>query len=443
MNTTDLSKQNQKSKNQAPKTNERQGTNKLDKFSKNVPWGNKEKVAPKDLSDLLGPSPKSTSSNPWQGDRQKIDTGVPGKKQVGIPEKKSKAKAKGKSNKKAEKQTIPGKKVNPDSANMGKISKMSADAPVFVNRPQPILNPPPGFGGTQISVPSSPTSNTHLPPASSTESQLSLETMLSSALTGGSIDADVSLGVTLPFSKNKTGGGSDLFFPGNIRDSRLSEPSANIVPGIENDFAFQANPSPTATRGFGVADVAATAENTSALAPPVEQPWLPGLLNEEPEPVEQPWLPDLLNEEPESGFDVMDFLDGILQDGSTTQDEPVKELEPAAPGTPSRIVGGTTGNAITPVLANPWASEGKSRASAYGISFDDEDENNVNVNASSQSRLNGILKGTSMNEGLPGGLGGNIPLLTPAAILNAEENNNIVVDGDEKAISFYAGLLNE
>ena len=447
-NTADLSKRNQKSKNQAPKANERQDTSKLDKFSKNAPWGNKEKekVAPKDLSDLLGPSPKSTSSKPWQGDRQKTDTDVPEKKQVGIPEKKSKGKAKGKSNKKAEKQTIPGKKVNLDSAQKGMISTMSADAPVFVNRSQPILNPPPGFGGAQISIPSSPTANTHLPPASSTESQPSLETMLNSALTGGSIDTDISLGVTLPFAKNKTGGGSDLFFPGNIRDSRLSESSANIIPGIENDFVFKANPSPTATLGFRVADVAAMAENINALAPPVEQPWLPGLLNEEPEPVEQPWLPDLLNEEPESGFDVMDFLDGILQDGSTTQDEPVKELEPALlepalPGTPSRAVGGAPGNAIAPVLSNPWASESKSRASAYGISFDDNDENNVNV--SSQSRLNGLLEGTSMNEGLSGGLGGNNPLLTPAAILNAEESNKIVVDGDEKAISFYAGLLNE
>ena len=104
-------------------------------------------------------------------------------------------------------------------------------------------------------------------------------------------------------------------------------------------------------------------------------------------------------------------------------------------------MGGAPGNAIAPVLSNPWASESKSRASAYGISFDDNDENNVNV--SSQSRLNGLLEGTSMNEGLSGGLGGNNPLLTPAAILNAEESNKIVVDGDEKAISFYAGLLNE
>jgi len=446
VNTTEISKRNQKPKNQIPKINEQQAANKLEIFSKSAPWGNKqkEKVAPKDLSDLLGPSPKLTSSNPWQGDRQKIDMKAPVKKQIGIAEKKSKSKSK--SNKKVEKLTMSGKKVDPDFAKKGgNTSKMSADAEVFVNRSQPtLITPPPGFDRTQISIPLSPTTNTHLRITSSTESKLSLETMLSSALTGGSIDADTSVGapsqaqpITLSFPENKTGG-SDLLFAGNIRDSRLSEKSSgNVVPGIGNDFTFQSNSSPTTTRGFRTIDVAATAENISALAPSVKQPWLPALLNEEPEPIEQPWLPALLNEDAESGFDVMDFLDGILQDGSTTsQDEPVNELTPAAPRTPSRILGGTTGNATTPVLANPWASEGKSRASAYGISFDEEENND---NSSSQSGLNGLLEGTSMNEDLSGGLGSNIPLLTPAAILNAEENNN----SDDKTISFYAGLLDE
>merc|ERR1712012_998815 len=127
--------------------------------------------------------------------------------------------------------------------------------------------------------------------------------------------------------------------------------------------------------GFGVADVAPPTENASTLVPPVEQPWLPALLNEDAQ----------------SGFDVMDILDGILQDGSNTQEEPAVELEAPAPGTPSRIVGGTTGNpTITQVLANPWATESKSRAAAYGISFDDDDENNVN--SSSPTGINSILK---------------------------------------------------
>ena len=126
-------------------------------------------------------------------------------------------------------------------------------------------------------------------------------------------------------------------------------------------------------------------------------------------------------------------LDGILQDGSTTEDEQINELQSSVSSTPSRIISGnTTGTATTPVLANPWASEGKSRASAYGISFDDND-----------GGLNGLLKGASLSEGLSGELGENIPLLTPAAILSAEKSNSIVVDSDDKAVSFYDGLLDE
>jgi hypothetical protein len=200
----------------------------------------------------------------------------------------------------------------------------------------------------------------------------------------------------------------------------------------------ESNPSPT-NGGFNVTEVAATTENSSALASPADQPWLPTILNEEPESVEQPWLPALLNEDAESGFDVRDFLDGILQDGSPTESEPTLEIEPPAPGTPSGIVVGAAGNASsTPVSANPWAME--SRASAYGISFDEEE--GINATAST-TELDDILKGSSMERVIAGGLGGNIPLLTPAVILNAEGKNSVDAEEDDKAISFYAGLLDE
>ena len=51
-----------------------------------------------------------------------------------------------------------------------------------------------------------------------------------------------------------------------------------------------------------------------------------------------------------------------------------------------------------------------------------------------------------MEKVLPPGLGGNLPLLTPAAILSAEGNNNknVDVDKDDRAMSsFYAGLIDE
>jgi len=386
----------------------------LDTFSKNaVPWGQnqKQKVAVKCQSALLGPLPKSSTPKAWQGERQKLETKVaPEKKQTTVAEEKSKAKDKSKTKTTTAKQTVQGKKVNSNSTKKGgTISELSTDTAAHVNKVQPILTPPPGFGTPQMmNVPVSPSVNTQFPPRPATESKLSLETMLlSPALTGGSNDADLSL--------------SDLLFTGvSIRDS---------------------NPSPTmppTMHGFRVADVAMTSENASALPPPI---------------VEEQWLPTILNNDAESGFDVMDFLDGILQDGSNSEDDvPAAEIiELSAPGTPSRIiVGGTGGNATTtttatPVSANPWARE--SRAAAYGISFDDDDDEDGNIgNASTTMGLDGLLKGSSMDKGIPvGHLGGNIPLLTPAAILNAEENNNIaaVVEEDDKAISFYAGLLEE
>lgn len=432
---TKVLKRNHKPKNQATKTVERKSFNKVDKFA---PWGNmqQEKVAPKDLSDLLGPSPKLSSSNPWLGDQKYIDMKVSKRKQPGTDLKKSKPNMK--QNKKADKKK-KAEQVKPDSAQEErKLSKMLTNVVISSNRPT--LTPPPGFDGTQTTVIASPKKKTVVPYASSTETEVSLETMITSALTGGSIDVNNSVdgpsqprNSNLAFSKNISSG-SDLIFSGNIRDSRLNEePSENVGTRIENDFVFQGHPSPTTTRVFKNVDVTATSENNSALGPSVDQPWLPALLNEEPEPIEQPWLPTLHNEEAESGFDVMDFLDGILQDGSTTEDEQINELQSSVSSTPSRIISGnTTGTATTPVLANPWASEGKSRASAYGISFDDND-----------GGLNGLLKGASLSEGLSGELGENIPLLTPAAILSAEKSNSIVVDSDDKAVSFYDGLLDE
>jgi hypothetical protein len=86
------------------------------------------------------------------------------------------------------------------------------------------------------------------------------------------------------------------------------------------------------------------------------------------------------------------------------------------------------------VLANPWAAEAKSRASAYGISFDEDDDTSSNA-----SPMFPVPEGNSADGGQVGGLGA-IPLLTPAAILNAEDAD---IDQDDKAVSFFAGLGNE
>lgn len=119
----------------------------------------------------------------------------------------------------------------------------------------------------------------------------------------------------------------------------------------------------------------------------------------------------------DSDFDVMDFLDGILDEGNgsatldgenaggfsldTTQ---TAETTPMFPPDESPGL----------ISANPWASNNEgfeaSRAAAYGIAFEQTGDS------------------------------ANIPLLTPATIFaaNAEEQGE-----DEKSDSFYAGLLNE
>lgn len=75
-------------------------------------------------------------------------------------------------------------------------------------------------------------------------------------------------------------------------------------------------------------------------------------------------------------------------------------------------------------MSNPWATEKKSRASAYGISFDDTEEGGT---IHPQEERNGLAP---------------IPLLTPAAILLSGQNNEDA-DEDDRALSFYASLTEE
>ena len=66
----------------------------------------------------------------------------------------------------------------------------------------------------------------------------------------------------------------------------------------------------------------------------------------------------------QKGFDVMDFLDSILDDGGSGQEADQNQ-------DPGMLLSETSD---VPFLSNPWASERKSWAAAYGISFDDADD---------------------------------------------------------------------
>ena len=419
-NSSEVSKRIQNSRNNQHKTSENQDLNKI---PKNAQWGQGQKVG---VPAKSTPSPKGSSVNAWQGGRQKLSTKTLPKKDTTVAEKKSKGKDKNK--KKTTKQSAQGEKSAVNSTNQTSlVSETSKEAETVVSgtKPQPVLSPPPGFGAPQTNTPVSPSAITRLHPVSSTDSQLSLDTMLHQTRTGSSNEADLSLGVASQASTaqlafpHANDGANDLLFKGSMLESK---------------------PSPK-VRGFNISDVGVSAENSTALASSGDQPWLPPLINEDSELVEQPWLPALRNEDAESAFDVMDFLDGILQDGSNsnTEVESTLDVEPSIPGTPRRMVMEAAGNtSSTPVSANPWAKE--SRAAAYGISFDDEENKSAK---SSTPGLEEILNRSSIDTAIPGNLGGNANMLTPATFFNDKEDNDLAVEEDDKEISFYAGLLDE
>ncbi len=109
-------------------------------------------------------------------------------------------------------------------------------------------------------------------------------------------------------------------------------------------------------------------------------------------------------------FNVMDFLDNILNEGNTSETEESGVILPE--------------NSILPVSSNPWALGRQSRAAAYGINFEDGHQSEEESSAHNNH---------SVNADQP------IPLLTPAAILSASRT-----EGDDAYDgSFYSSLLGE
>ena len=96
------------------------------------------------------------------------------------------------------------------------------------------------------------------------------------------------------------------------------------------------------------------------------------------------------------------------------------------------------------MLANPWASDGMSRASAYGISFekdggeeddDDDDSSTGSVNLQVRSQVsNSQVRQMDFD--------GSLPLLSPAAILDTTTKNNHEEEKDNAvSLSFYSDLV--
>jgi hypothetical protein len=137
----------------------------------------------------------------------------------------------------------------------------------------------------------------------------------------------------------------------------------------------------------------------------------------------------------------MDFLDSILEDRSSLQNDEESLGNLLAENTSGAI-------AALPVSSDPWATERKSRAAAYGINVEDyagEDDDDdyrtdeiVYAILASANRTNGESTSCLQNS---------VPLLTPSAMLAAnvdetEDPHNSSSVGLFSR-SFYSSLLEE
>jgi hypothetical protein len=273
-------------------------------------------------------------------------------------------------------------------------------------RPPPGLAPPPGFNQDSPGALPPPGSNRVLSIGASGDT--SLGPMLTAAL-----NHDASLGGSAPASNlpfAQVGAArSDLLFSRNVRDTGLDlsyETSNNPVG--ENGMPLLAVSSPTIGSMVASPEAIGIGQGTfgQATAPAESSTPLIPLLGE-------------AGHNSQNGFDVMDFLDSILNDGSAGDTE-----QDGAAG-PGSLLADVLPN--VPLVANPWASDGgrSSRAAAYGIAFDYGGEGDL-------SPIFGVRASTPTDDGF-----GNIPLLTPAAILLAGQDDN----EDDRGSSFYASLM--
>jgi len=125
--------------------------------------------------------------------------------------------------------------------------------------------------------------------------------------------------------------------------------------------------------------------------------------------------PELNLPQTEDGFDIMDFLDGILNEGVATPvtEPPAGNQESADVASPSLL--------LVP-SSNPWADtateEPRSRATNYGINFEDGDTNERET-----------------------ALSVDIPMLTPETILGQPTAASMSDELDGDDTDFYSSLL--
>ena len=143
-----------------------------------------------------------------------------------------------------------------------------------------------------------------------------------------------------------------------------------------------------------------------------------------------------------NGFDVMDFLDSILRD-----QEPLRKEEESLGDLLAEKA--TASIAAMPVSSDPWATERKSRAAAYGIHVEDEDDGADDTTDDIVYAMFASAVSTNQTSGeSSSSLHNSVPLLTPSAMLAANRVDS--EDGEENSSaplfnrgSFYSSLLKE
>eukprot|EP00980_Cylindrotheca_fusiformis_P008304 scaffold1736_cov127-Cylindrotheca_fusiformis.AAC.118 len=259
-------------------------------------------------------------------------------------------------------------------SNKGPTAENSTDTGL---RPPPGLAPPPGFlaEATPVEASTAPDQATELGP------------ILSSLLPHNEVGfGRSSQPSTLSFLQPGAPGNDNLMFSGHGSSIARNTESVFPVHASQNiaGLGQPSLPSPTQSRGF---------------ESQINTPMNPASFQSQ-----------------NNGFDVMDFLDSILNE--STPELNVQSLETNGPLLPGS----------SPILSNPWASEGQSRAAAYGISFEKPESDDLS-DAEPMVHHAGIAAPVEDRS-----MVGNIPLLTPAAILYSDQEqqrDNASTDDEE------------
>ena len=314
-----------------------------------------------------------------------------------------KSEKKSKNSRKKEKKNRPGK-VSATESKQGDtqeqpeepLANIAGASSEPILRPPPGLAPPPGFGGQESAGGARPPFE---PP---------------SLLTPGAFLADSSILGSPPSTLLGTPSRS-------TGESAFGSLSPSVLGSMTNE------PVGTSLHGLGSLPTSHNTTGESLLAGITNN-----RLNGMPATSQQP-------QNSSEGFDVMDFLDSIL-DEEIPPANVTQEPSPQQTADPNRFLT-SNATALPHISLDPWATErNSSRALNYGIAFDGAGSSGKNPSAGLVS-TSAPTSSSTLDALSESGIGAepihSIPLLSSAAILYNDDGEEEEDNGD----SFYASLL--